>query len=118
MGRTESDSGGETTETTTTTAPSPHDVAIGAPAVRKEREAREAHERAAAENAQREQAREVGAPGALVLPETGGAERPRRLLLIGLDGAATTPTCLPAPPRRSHRRGSWTSLLSRSVGAA
>lgn len=88
MGRTESDSGGEATETTTTTAPSPHDVAIGAPAVRKEREAREAHERAAAENAQREQAREVGAPGALVLPEIGGAERPRRLLLIGLDGAA------------------------------
>lgn len=50
--------------------------------------AREAAGRAAQNEAGVEQAREVGASGfTQVAPAPGGGERPRRLLLIGLDGA-------------------------------
>jgi predicted AlkP superfamily phosphohydrolase/phosphomutase len=79
------DSGNETTTTTTTTA-NPGDVAIGKQTARKKREA---DARRASLDAGREQAREVGAAGTLASTvTTGGGGRPRRLLLIGLDGAA------------------------------
>ncbi|MEO7913612.1 MAG: alkaline phosphatase family protein [Roseiflexaceae bacterium] len=86
-------------KTTDTTTQHPGAVEIGKQASERAREAseraretagraREAADHAAQQQSGIEQAREVGASGfTQATPEAGGGGRPRRLLLLGLDGA-------------------------------
>lgn len=79
-------------KTTETTTQRPAEIEISKRAAERASEttgrARAASDRTAQQESGIEQAREVGASGSIEsTPASGGGERPRRLLLIGLDGA-------------------------------